>query len=76
MRISVKTKTNASADKVEKTDSGFAVFVTKSPERGKANLAVIKILADYFNMPPSNLHIISGFTSKNKLIEIKSEHLK
>ncbi len=71
MRISAKIKTNASVNRAEKTDLGFVVFVTKSPEKGKANLAVIKILADYFNVPKSYLKIVSGFTSRNKIIEIE-----
>lgn len=50
----------------------FNVRVTEQAEGGKANRAVIKILAKYVGIAPSRLHIIFGITSRNKVIKILS----
>lgn len=71
MKIVVKVKPNSKKKKVEKIDKGiFSVFVKELPVQGKANQAVRKLLAEYFNVLPSRVRIVSGRTSKNKIIEI------
>lgn len=71
MKISVSIKPNAKAKKVEKVDEGhFKAWVKESPVEGKANLALIKILADYFDIASSRINIVSGHSSKRKVIEI------
>lgn len=37
---------------------------------GKANKAVIALLADYFEVSKSQVKITGGLTSRNKIIEI------
>ena len=71
MKIFIKVKPKAKEEKVEKIDDiNFKVSVKESPEKGKANSAVMRALADYFNTNQSNVRIISGSTSKLKIIEI------
>ena len=71
MRIYVSIKPNAKVKKVEKTDeSHFKVWVKESPVDGKANFALIKALAGYFDIAPSRVEIISGHSSKKKEVEI------
>lgn len=71
MKISVSIKPNAKAKKVEKVDEGhFKAWVKESPVEGKANLALVKILADYFDIAPSRINIVSGHSSKKKIVEI------
>lgn len=73
MKISVLVKSNAREDVVERIDeSHFMVRVTAPPQEGKANRAVIRALADYFNIAPSTIMIVSGLTSKNKIVDIES----
>jgi uncharacterized protein len=72
MKISVKVKTRSREEKVEKIDDyNFVIRVKELPVENKANEAIIGILADYFNLPKSNISIISGFKSRQKTIEIK-----
>lgn len=74
MKIFVKVKPKAKEEKVEKIgDINFKVSVRQLPEKGRANLAVIRALADYFDISQSNIKIISGSTSKLKIIEITKE---
>jgi len=46
------------------------VKVNQPPEDGKANKAVIEVLAEYFNVKKGQVKIISGETSGNKIINI------
>ncbi|MEK7131683.1 MAG: DUF167 domain-containing protein [Patescibacteria group bacterium] len=72
MKIFVKAKPNAKNEKVIKNDEiHFEVSVKEPPRQGMANAAVIIALADFLNIAPSRLQIISGHTSRNKIIEVK-----
>ena len=71
MKITVKAKPAAREDKIEEQEGGlFVVSVKEPPVKGRANLAIIKLLANYFSVSTSNVRIISGQTSRNKVIEV------
>ncbi|MFA6493181.1 MAG: DUF167 domain-containing protein [Patescibacteria group bacterium] len=72
MKIFVKAKPLARENCIEKIDENhFTVFVTDAPIKNRANLAIIKLLAKYFNVAPTCVTIISGRTSRQKVIEIQ-----
>lgn len=74
MKIIVKVKTNAKIEKVERVDRPtvfYKVSVKATPIDGKANEAVIKALAEYFDVAKSFIQLISGQTSKQKVFMIK-----
>ena len=71
MIISVSVKPNAHENKVEKLpDGSFSVWVTAVPEKGKANLAVVRALAAHFGVAASCVKIVRGAGSGKKLVEI------
>ncbi|TRZ64169.1 MAG: DUF167 domain-containing protein [Spirochaetia bacterium] len=71
MKIFVKAKPTAKEEKIQKIDeTHYAVSVKEPPVNGKANAAIIKALAKYFNISPSRINILSGQTSKQKIVEI------
>ncbi len=71
MKIVVKAKPGAKIEKIEKVDGkNFTVSVKEPPIKGRANQAIVKALAEYFKIPSSKVKIISGYTSKQKVIEI------
>lgn len=71
MKISIKVKTNAKENKVEKMEGlNYIVKVKTAPIEGKANEAIIKALSEFFGIPKSNITIKSGLTSKQKIVEI------
>ncbi len=71
MKISVKTKPNFKKDSIEKIGENEFLAATKAPAvDNKANKAVIKIVAGYFNIAPSRIKIIAGLKSKKKILEI------
>lgn len=71
MKILVRVKANRKENKVEKIDEkNYLVFVKAPAKEGKANMAVIKILAEHFGVAKSKVSIIYGLISKQKTIEI------
>ena len=71
MKISVSVKTNAKKNTVEAIDAArYAIRLNASPVEGKANDALIKLLAAHFDIPRSRITIKSGFSSHTKIIEI------
>ncbi len=71
MKIFVKVKTKAKEDKIEKIgDNQFSVWVKELPIEGRANEAVRKMLAEYFEVAQARIKIIAGVGSKQKIIEI------
>lgn len=71
MTITVKARPNSHEEKVEKiSDTEFIVSVKESPVHGLANKAIICALANHFNIALSRIRIISGYTSRQKVVEI------
>lgn len=74
MRYTIRVTPNASRDKiVEDTQEDgsllYRIAVTVPPEDGKANEAVIKLLAKHLGIAKSSLRIIRGETSRHKVVE-------
>ena len=54
----------------KKGERHFVVAVAARATEGKANRAIEKALAEYFDVPTSRVRIISGQTAKEKVVEI------
>lgn len=79
MRITVKAKPNSHEEKVDPPSPGgfgeakenhYTVWVKEPPAHGLANKAILRALANRFNVVPSRIRIVSGFTSRQKVVEI------
>ena len=72
MKISVKAKPGAKEKYIKEVGAGeFEVAVQEPPVQGKANKAIVGAVAEYFDVSPSQVNIVSGFTSRRKVIEIE-----
>ncbi len=72
MKIAVIAHPNSKQPRVEKDLLGnIHVYVNAPPLEGKANREVAESLADYFKVKKSQVELISGAKSKNKLFEIR-----
>lgn len=47
--------------------------ITESPEKGKANAAVIKLLSRAWNIPRKNISLARGAKSRRKLLLVEGE---
>ena len=71
MKIFVTAKPNSRENKVEKIDgTHYRVRVKAPPERGRANEAIVQMLAEYLGCPKSKITILTGHSSKNKIISL------
>ena len=67
----ITAKPNAKGNRVEQLDeTHFKVFVKAPPKDGRANRAVIETLSEYLGLPKSRFSIVSGGTSKTKVVEL------
>ncbi len=70
-RIWVTVKPRAKTEEIRKSDEGqYLVSVHAPPQQGKANEALIGLLANYFSVPKTSVRIIRGQTARKKRIEI------
>ncbi len=85
MKIIVKAKPNAKKEAVERLNQptlGFpgnapepdmyAVSVKEPPVDGRANEAIVRVLAKHFGVSRSEVVLVSGHMAKRKVFEIKA----
>ncbi len=70
MKIKVKVYPNSSKERVKQELGVLKVYVSASPEKGKANKRVVDILSKYLKVKKSSLKIIRGLSSREKTVEI------
>ncbi|OGY43357.1 MAG: YggU family protein [Candidatus Buchananbacteria bacterium RIFCSPHIGHO2_01_FULL_39_8] len=69
--ILIKVTPGASRDKIiEETENYLKIKIKATPTKGRANKALIKFLAEKYKIPASQIEIIKGLTSRNKLVRI------
>ncbi|MBI2035988.1 MAG: DUF167 domain-containing protein [Candidatus Liptonbacteria bacterium] len=71
MRIFIKLKPSARENRVRRINkNNFAISVKEPPVGGRANEALTKLLALYFDVPKTSVKLISGLASRKKVVEI------
>ena len=72
--LNVSVIARASRQRIEwRSPNDVKVWVCAAPERGKANKAVLKLIASQLGVRPSNAYIKRGHTSSKKLIVIEGK---
>ncbi|MBU0750133.1 DUF167 domain-containing protein [Patescibacteria group bacterium] len=85
MKILVKVRPKAKKNSVERVTEPtltfafmqpdlpvYKVSTTEPPTDNRANMAIIELLADHFDISKSDVTLISGHTSKQKVFSIDS----
>lgn len=70
IQLQAKVIPCASRNEIADRDGGVVIRVTASPTDGRANEAVIELVAEYFSVAKSRVIIVRGLRSRNKYIEI------
>ena len=72
MRIKVKTTPRSRVVRLDnpEPDGVWQARVQAPPVDGKANEAVVRLLAERFDVPKSRIALVSGETSRLKTFEI------
>jgi len=71
MRISVRVKPGAKNSLVTAISSQeYVVEVDAPAKENKANLRLLEIMADYFQVPKTSIRFIAGVKSRDKILQI------
>ena len=75
--LKVKVTPKAKSERIKKTTNAdgsalYKVYVTQPAESGKANKAVIALLAKEFGVAKLNVTVLHGKSSREKIIQIKA----
>ncbi len=73
MKIGIKVIPRSSREEIVKTNEGYLVRVKAQPKEGKANEAVVKLVAEHFGVARSQVRITSGLSGRNKIVEIRTD---
>lgn len=74
MRVTVRVIPRAKRALVETApDGSLRIRVTQPPEDGRANAAVIELVAQRFGVPRRAVTIVHGATSRQKVLRILHE---
>ncbi len=69
-QIKIRVIPRARRNAIDTMDDGtIRIHTTAAPTDGDANASVIKLLARHFDVPKSQIQIIRGHTSRDKVIE-------
>ena len=77
VRLSVKVTPRAAHSAVQgievdaRGQAWLAVRVTAAPDAGKANAALIKLLAKRWRLPASALRLVGGATARRKVLYVE-----
>ena len=72
MEYVVLVKFNSSG-KIQVASNEITICLKSKPERGKANKELVERLASYFMVSKDKVRIISGLTSRKKLVKIQEK---
>lgn len=79
IKIVVKPNSKQQEIKIDSEEKYIQISVKSPPDKGKANKELLKLLAKQLEIPTSNLSIVSGQTSRDKIIlvtDISSDDLQ
>ena len=70
----LRVKVSAGARRTElvgRQGDAWKVRVAAPPERGRANEAVLRLLADRLGVPAAGLTVVAGRSARDKVVELR-----
>lgn len=71
--VDLRVQPRARRVALEAADGALKAQVTAPPEDGKANAAVIALLAEEWRLPKSSFDVIKGQTARAKTVRVSGE---
>lgn len=68
--LAVRVTPKASSERIAVEAGAVRVWVTAPPDKGKANKAVIALVAKALGVPKSAVELVRGDTAREKLLRI------
>jgi len=69
-RISIKVIPKSGRSELKMVGKTLRVWLKSAPTDGKANEELVRTLADKLDVRKSDIEIITGFSSRNKVVDI------
>jgi len=73
MRINVKVFPRSSRQELVEKDGILKAYVKAAPDKGKANKALVELVASVYGVRKSDVSVVAGHTSRNKVLEIRGK---
>jgi uncharacterized protein (TIGR00251 family) len=70
LRVKIVPRSALSEIADELADGALKIKIAAPPERGRANAALVALLAERYHVPRSAITIVSGHSASRKLIRI------
>ena len=73
--VSVRVRAQPGAPRsqvVDYQENTLRIRVKEPPQGGKANVAIVELLSDFFGAARSRIRILRGSASRGKLVELES----
>ena len=70
MKLKVKVFPKSSREEIVEKDGRIKAYVKAAPDKGKANKALIGLLAKEYNVKKSAVRILTGETGREKIVEV------
>jgi len=70
-RLNVRVAPNAKQNKIVSEPNRLKVYLTVPPIEGKANKALIKLLAEHFKIKKNQITIVKGKKSRDKVLRVR-----
>jgi uncharacterized protein (TIGR00251 family) len=70
MKLKVKVFPKSSREELVETGGVIKAYVKAAPEKGKANKALIGLVAKEYGVKKSRVVILTGETGRNKVLEV------
>lgn len=72
MRVTIQVKPNSKKGPlVEQTEAGLVVYIREPAVEGRANKAVIELLAKHFNVSKAKVVIAKGASGRVKFVDVE-----
>lgn len=69
-RVSIKVIPKSGRSELKRVGNSLKAWLKSAPSEGDANVELVRMLADKFDLPKSAVTIITGFSSRNKVVDI------
>lgn len=71
MKYNIRVIPRSSRNSIEEVSSNtYKVRLTAAPIDNEANIKLIKLLSEHFDVAKTRIKIVSGLTSKNKIVDV------
>ncbi|MBR9681771.1 MAG: DUF167 domain-containing protein [Candidatus Altiarchaeota archaeon] len=70
VKLELRVHPGSNRNQVTVEGARAEVWTKARAENNKANLAILKLIAKHFNKPTTAVHLVSGATSRKKIVII------